>query len=169
MLLPPHKVTDIAREMLQLLQQSELIETDVPREVQLDLEAVLNQYIKTEQELITRTRQTLESRGLTNKDFGRVLQSLADQKGVKVGDEAMDYLLEQLLAMVLSSTNIEEIYGEDHEIRRQLRIPLRKLTEQREKVDKEVRSQVRPVEEGSPVWEIEYNRMMEDIRRRRGL
>lgn len=169
MLLPPHKVTDIAREMLQLLQQSELIETDVPREVQLDLEAVLNQYIKTEQELITRTRQTLESRGLTNKDFGRVLQSLADQKGVKVGDEAMDYLLEQLLSMVLSSTNIEEIYGEDHEIRRQLRIPLRKLTEQREKVDKEVRSQVRPVEEGSPVWEIEYNRMMEDIRRRRGL
>jgi hypothetical protein len=171
MLLPPHKVTDIAREMLQLLQQSELIETDVPREVQLDLEAVLNQYIKTEQELITRTRQTLESRGLTNKDFGRVLQSLADQKNVKVGEEAIDYLLEQLLAMVLSSTNIEEIYGEDHEIRRQLRIPLRKLTEQREKVDKEVRtqSQVRPVQEGSPVWEIEYNRMMEDIRRRRGL
>jgi len=169
MLLPPHKVTDIAREMLQLLQQSELIETDVPREVQLDLEAVLNQYIKTEQELITRTRQTLESRGLTNKDFGRVLQSLADQKGVKVGEEALDYLLEQLLAMVLSSTNIEEIYGEDHEIRRQLRIPLRKLTEQREKVEKEVRSQVRPAAEGSPVWEIEYNRMMEDIHRRRGL
>jgi len=169
MLLPPHKVTDIAREMLQLLQQSELIETDVPREVQLDLEAVLNQYIKTEQELITRTRQTLESRGLSNKDYARVLQSLADQKGVKVGEEALDYLLEQLLQMVLSSTNIEEIYGEDHEIRRQLRIPLRKLTEQREKVDKEVRSQVRHVEEGSPVWEIEYNRMMEDIRRRRGL
>lgn len=169
MLLPPHKVPDIAREMLQLLQQSELIETDVPREVQMDLEAVLNQYIKTEQELIARTRQTLDSRGLTNKDFGRVLQSLAEQKAFKVGEEAMDYLLEQLLEMVLGSTNIEEIYGEDHEIRRELRIPLRKLGEQREKVEREVRSQVRHNEEGSPLWEIEYHRMMEEIRRRRGL
>ena len=170
MLLPPHKVTDVAREMFQLLRQSELIDTDLPREVQLDLEAVLNQYIKTEQDLVTRARQTIESRGLTNRDYNRVLQGLAEQKGVKVGDEGMDYLLEQLLEMVLNSSNIEEIYGEDHEIRRELRIPLRKLGEQREKVEREVRSSVRPAEaEGSPVWEMEYQKMMEDIRRRRGL
>lgn len=169
MLLPPHRVTDVAREMFQLLQKSELIETELPREVQLDLEAVLNQYIKTEQDLVTRARQTIESRGLTNRDFPRVLQGLAEQKGVKVGEEAMDYLLEQLLQMVLNSSNIEEIYAEDHEIRRQLRIPLRKLGEQREKIDREVRSNIRHVDEGSPVWEIEYQRMMEDIRRRRGL
>jgi len=169
MLLPPHKVTDVAREMLQLLQKSELLETDLPREVQLDLEAVLNQYIKTEQELVTRARQTVESRGLTNRDYPRVLASLAEQRGVKVGEEALDYLLEQLLQMVLNSSNIEEIYGEDHEIRRELRIPLRKVTEQREKIERDVRTQVRQAEEGSPVWEIEYHRMMEDIRRRRGL
>jgi len=170
MLLPPHKVTDVAREMLQLLQKDELIETDLPREVQLDLEAVLHQYIKTEQDLITRARQTLESRGLTNRDFPRVLQGLAEQKGVKVGEEGMDYLLDQLLQMILSSSNIEEIYGEDHDIRRVLRGPLRKLGEEREKIDREVRpQQARPVEAGSPVWEVEYQRMMEDIRRRRGL
>ena len=169
MLLPPHKVTDVAREMFQLLKKSELIETDLPREVQLDLEAVLNTYIKTEQDLVTRARQTLESRGLSNRDFGRVLQGLAEQKGVKVGEEGIDYLLEQLLQMVLNSSNIEEIYGEDHEIRRELRIPLRNLGEQREKIEREVRSKVRPVDEGSPVWEIEYQKMMEDIRRRRGL
>ncbi len=169
MLLPPHKVTDVARDMFQALQRSELIETNLPREVQLDLEAVLNQYIKTEQDLVTRARQTLESRGLTNRDFGRVLQGLAEQKGVKVGEEGMDYLLEQLLQMVLNSSNIEEIYGEDHEIRRELRAPLRKVNEQREKVDREVKAKVSIVEEGSPVWEIEYQKMMEEIRRRRGL
>ncbi len=169
MLLQPNQVTDVAREMLQLLQKDGQIETAMPREVQLDLEAVLNQYLRTEQELVSRARQTLESRGLSNKDFGRVLGTLADQKGVKVGDEAMDYVLEQLVEMLLSSSNVEEIYAEDHDLRRQLRIPLRKQAGVEEKVDRAVRSQIKHVEEGSPVWEIEYQRMMEDIRRRRGL
>src|SRR5690606_33155609 len=111
MLVPPNKVTDVAREMLQLLQSEGHIETDMPREVQLDLEAVLNQYIRTEQELVTRARQTLESRGLSNRDFGRVLRTMADQKGVKVGDDAIDYVLEQLLEMLLNSSNVEEIYA----------------------------------------------------------
>lgn len=169
MLLPPNKVTDVAREMLQLLQSQGHIETDMPREVQLDLEAVLNTYLRTEQELVDRARQTLDSRGLSNRDFSRVLHSLAEQKGVKVGDEAIDYVLEQLLEMLLNSSNVEEIYAEDHELRRQLRIPLRKAGNTEEKVDKAVRQQMKHVEEGSPLWEIEYQRMMEDIRRRRGL
>lgn len=169
MLLQPNQVTDVAREMLQLLQKDGQIETAMPREVQLDLEAVLNQYLRTEQELVSRARQTLESRGLSNRDFGRVLGTLADQKGVKVGDEAMDYVLSQLVEMLLNSSNVEEIYAEDHDLRRQLRIPLRKQAGVEEKVDRAVRSQIKHVEEGSPVWEIEYQRMMEDIRRRRGL
>jgi hypothetical protein len=169
MLLPPNKVTDVAREMLGLLQSQGLIETDMPREVQLDLEAVLNTYLRTEQELVDRARQTLDSRGLSNRDFGRVLHSLAEQKGVKVGDEAIDYVLEQLLEMLLNSSNVEEIYAEDHELRRQLRIPLRKAGTTEEKVETAVRQQIKHVEEGSPIWEIEYQRMMEDIRRRRGL
>jgi hypothetical protein len=155
--------------MLQLLQADGQIETAMPREVQLDLEAVMNQYIRTEQELVDRARQTLDSRGLSNRDFGRVLHTLADQKGVKVGEEALDYVLEQLLEMLLNSSNVEEIFAEDHELRRQLRIPLRKQGNTEEKVDKAVRAQIKHTEEGSPLWEIEYQRMMEDIRRRRGL
>ena len=168
MFLPPNRVTDVAREMLQLLQAEGHIETDMPREVQLDLEAVLNQYIRTEQELVDRARQTLDSRGLSNRDFNRVLTTLAEQKGVKVGEEALDYVLEQLLQMLLNSSNVEEIYAEDHELRRRLRIPLRKHEGTEEKIQKTVRNRIKHVEEGSPLWEIEYQRMMEDIRRRRG-
>jgi uncharacterized protein len=170
MLLPPHKVTDVAREMLQLLQREGNIETNMPREVQLDLEAVLNQYIRTEQELSTRARQTLDSRGLNNRDFARVLRSLAEQKGVKVGEEGMDYVLDQLLEMLLNSSNVEEIYAEDHELRRQLRIPLRKLEDTAQKAAvKSTKSKVKAVPEITLVWELEYQRMMEDIRRRRGI
>jgi len=164
------KVHDVAREMLQLLQAEGHIESSMPREVQLDLEAVLNQYIRTEQELVARARQTLDSRGLSNRDFGRVLQTLADQKGVKVGEEAMDYVLEQLLEMLLNSSNVDEIYAEDHDLRRQLRIPLRKLedVETQKSEKKPARIASLAPEEASPSWEIEYNKLLEDIRRRRG-
>lgn len=171
MFLPPHRVNDVAREMLQLLQREGNIETAMPREVLLDLEAVLNQYLKMEQELMQKARQTLESRGLPNRDFGRVLHSLAEQRGVKVGEEAIDYVLDQLLEMLLNSSNVEEIYAEDHELRRHLRVPLRKMTEIREKADKESGPQPAKVAvvEAVPAWELEYQRMLEDIRRRRGL
>jgi uncharacterized protein len=74
-----------------------------------------------------------------------------------------------LVEILLNSSNVEEVYVEDHELRRKLRIPLRKHEGVAAKLDQEVRGQMRHVEEGSALWEVEYQRMMEDIRRRKGL
>lgn len=169
MFLPPNKVSEVAQEMLKLLLESGDIETELEREVQLDLEAVLNQYLRTEQELQTKARDTLSLQGRPSSDFGRVLKALAEQRKVKVGDEAIDYVLEQLVEMLLNSSNVEEIYAEDHELRRKLRIPLRKQVNADQDIDRAVRKQMKHVEEGSTLWEVEYRRMMEDIRRRRGV
>ncbi|HSC89927.1 MAG TPA: DUF507 family protein, partial [Polyangiaceae bacterium] len=97
MFLPPNKVSDVAKEMLQLLTDGGDIETESPREVQLDLEAVLNQYLKTETELQERARDTLAARSLPTTEFPKVLKALADQRQVKLGDDALDYVLEQLV------------------------------------------------------------------------
>lgn len=169
MFLPHNQVSAAAKEMLESLVEAGDIETDMPREVQLDLEAVLNQYLRTEQDLMRRARDTLSARGLPNKEFGKILRALADQKKVKVGDDALDYVLEQLVEMLLNSSNVEEIYAEDHDLRRKLREPLRKRAGGTEELDRAVRSQMKHVQEGSSLWEVEYQRMMEDIRRRRGL
>jgi len=169
MFLPHSRVADVARQMVQSLTADGDIETAVPREVQLDLEAVINEYLRTEGELMVRARETVESRGLSQKDYGRVLRTLADQKKVKIGEEALDYVLGQLLEMLLNSSNVEEVYAEDHVLRRKLREPLRKEGNTDEKLDKEVRSQLKHVQEGTSLWEVEYQRMMADIRRRRGV
>lgn len=169
MFLPHNKVSEVAKEMLGLLLETGDIETEVPREVQLDLEAVLSQYLRTETELMAKARETLTTRQLPAKDYGRVLRTLAEQKRFKIGEDAMDYVLEQLVEMLLSSSNVEEVYVEDHELRRKLRIPLRKHEGAAAKLDLEVRGQMKHVEEGSALWEVEYQRMMEDIRRRKGL
>jgi uncharacterized protein len=171
MFLPQHKVTDVVREMVQDLMASGDLETSSQHEVQLDLEAVLRQYLRNEQEVLTLARDTLASRGLGPSEHGRVLKNLAEQRGIKVGEEAMDFVLEQLTQMLLNSTNVDEIYVEDHELRRKLRAPLRKMATVDQEVDRAVRKQIKHVaaEEGGAVWEVEYRRMLEEIRKRRGM
>jgi uncharacterized protein len=173
MFLPQSKVPEVAREMVHELTTSGDLETNTPHEVQLDLEAVLRQYLRTEQEIVTQARDTLASRGLAPTDYPRVLKNLAEQRGIKVGDDALDYVLDQLAEMLLNSSNVEEVYVEDHELRRKLRGPLRKhVTAEPVELERSVRRQMKhvaPQEEGGALWEIEYRRMLDDIRRRRGL
>jgi uncharacterized protein len=171
MLLPLNKVSEVAQEMVASLLEGGDIETSSPREVQLDLEAVLNQYLRTEQELHQKARDSLSSRGLAPTEYSRVLKALAEQKKIKVGDDAIDYVLEQLLEMLMNSSAVDEIFAQDHELRKKLRAPLRKRASTNEDLDRAVRDQLKHIKEpeGSSLWEIEYRRMMEEIKRRKGL
>lgn len=169
MLLPHNKVADVAKEMLQLLLDAGHIETEAPREVQLDLESVLNQYLRTEQELQTKARDTLAARSLPPTEFPKVFKALAEQKKIKVGEDALDYVLDQLVEILLNSNNVDEVYAEDHDLRRQLRTPLRKQAQSGEDLDQAVRAQLKHVQEGTGVWEVEYRRILEEMKRRKGL
>jgi hypothetical protein len=163
------KIPKLAHEMVASLVDSGDIEVSSPKEVQLDVEAVLQQYAKDEQEVGERAKDVMAQRGLPQTELGRIRKLLADERKIKIGDDAIDYVLDQLIEMLMHSTNVEEIFSEDHVLRRKLREPLRKLDSEDEKLEAEVRAQLRHVQEGSSKWEVEYRRMMEEIKRRKGL
>ena len=93
----------------------------------------------------------------------------AEQMGIKVGDESIDYLLDQILEILMHSANVAEIFAEDVELRRKMAPILKRHMAVDEELEKEVRGKLKHVEEGTRTWEVEYARMMEDIRRRKGL
>ena len=159
----------IASQIVKTLTSTRDIETDFSKEVELDVEAVLNQYIRDEREVNEKARELLAARGLPNSELGRMRRFVADQRKVKLGDDAVDYLLDQLLEMLMHSTNVEEIYADDVEMRRKMRMFLRAEMEAEESLQTEVRGQLKHVKEGSSIWEVEYQRMMHDIKRRKGL
>jgi|SRR5688572_20326718 len=163
------KVPQIAAEMVQSLTSDKSIETESPKEVVLDIEAVLNQYIRDEQEVSEKAKDMMQARSLPPTELGRVKRLVADQKKLKIGDDAIDYILDQLLEMLMHSQNVDEVFAEDYELRRRMREPLRRQLSDEEDLQKEVRAQLKHVEEGSALWEVEYRRIMEDIKRRRGL
>jgi uncharacterized protein len=162
-------VPQIAAQILQSLIQHKDVETENPNEVQVDIEAVLNQYVRDEQEITEKARDTIAKRGLPSSQLARVKQQLAEQRQLKIGEEAVDYLVDQLIEFLMHSHNVDEIYAPDHRLRRLIREPLRQVGEAEGALRDEVRAQMKHVKEGTAVWEVEYQRILEDVRRRKGL
>jgi hypothetical protein len=71
--------------------------------------------------------------------------------------------------MLMHSANVDEVFSEDYELRRKMRDPLRKQLAEEQALEQEIRGHLRHVQEGTGLWEVEYRRMMEDIKRRKGL
>jgi hypothetical protein len=159
----------MAAEMVDAIVKAKDIETDAPAEVKADIEAVLNQYIRDEASVTEKAKDLVAQRSLPQTEFSRIKKLVADERKIKLGDDGVDYLLDQLVEMLMHSANVEEVFAEDYELRRKMREPLRKqLAEEQSLVD-EVRGQLKHVQEGTGLWEVEYRRMMEDVRRRKGL
>jgi len=163
------RVPAIANRMVQALTGGGAIECEAPAEVQKDLESILNQYIRDEREATEQAKDLLASRNLPPSELPRLRKLAAEQRSIRIGDEAIDYLLDQLVEILMHSNNVDEVFAEDFELRRLLREPLRSEDAEEEKLQAEVRGQLRHVKEGTALWEVEYRRMMEEIRRRKGL
>jgi hypothetical protein len=50
-----------------------------------------------------------------------------------------------------------------------MREPLRRQVAEEEELQAEIRGRLKHVQEGTTMWEVEYRRMMEDIKRRKGI
>lgn len=163
------KVPQIASDMVSALTSDGAVETDSPKEVALDIASVLNQYIKDEAAVSEQAKDMLSARNLPQTDFNRIRKLVADERKIKLGEDAIDYLLDQLLEMLMHSGSVEEIFAEDFVLRKKMRDPLRRQFAEDEAIEQQIRGQLKHVQEGTAVWEVEYRRMAEDIKRRKGL
>jgi hypothetical protein len=69
----------------------------------------------------------------------------------------------------MQSAHIEEIYADDATLRRKMRDILKKHMAVDEALDEEVRRRIRNLQEGTATWDVEYQKVLEQIKRNRGL
>jgi len=165
------KVPLIAEEITDTLIAAEDIEVlpEMVSEVQLDIEAVLNEYRRRDREILERAKDAVASRNLEYSQTHRIRQRLAEKEGFGIGDKAMDYVIHQLLEVFLHSRNVEEVYAEDNLMRRKMVTILKSHTEIDRDLDLQVKNKIKNLQEGTTDWEIEYGRVMGDLRRTKGL
>ena len=63
----------------------------------------------------------------------------------------------------------DEVFGEDRTMRKTMMRLLRKHLVEEADLDREVRSRLKNMRPGTDKWDIEYRRVMDDVRRKRGL
>lgn len=163
------QVAQLSEEIVKALVEDKDIECESRREVVRDVEAVFESYLHSEREAVEKAKGLLAARNLPQSEFNRVKKLAAEQKGIKIGEEMMDFLLDQLIEMLMHSNNVEEVYVEDHVLRRKMRPALKKHLVTDDALDAEVRGKIKHVQEGSRMWEIEYQRVMGEVRGRKGL
>src|SRR5215471_8451120 len=147
MRLYPKVIPVISRETIQLLMQDGDIEVEPMRiaDAEMDLSAIMREYLTNEERVNQATREALERRGYDYSKFNQVKREMADVRGFKMGDEGIEYVINQMIEFLLISRNVED------------------------EIDKEARARLKHLQEGTSAFDIEYNKTVEQIRRARGL
>lgn len=163
------KVPAVAEEIVQVLAKAGDIEVEEPKEAQLDVEAVLKEYLRMDRELNDKAKDILDERKLPYNQLFKIKKTMADERGFALGEEVTGWIANQILESFMHSPHIDEVYAEDATLRRKIRDVLKKHMAVDEQLDEEVRRRIKNLEEGTQSWEIEYAKVMEQMKRKHGL
>lgn len=160
----------IATEIVKALVDGELLEIDPENreEAELDIEGVLREYRRMDRQISQRARDMTvgDGRGAEMK----MKRRLAKEKNFRIGEDALEYLVAQMLETFMASPHVDEIYGEDRQIRATITPILKRYGASRDQeLDEAVRAKIKNLEEGSAAWEIEYERVLSRVKRTKGL
>jgi len=161
----------IARDITEALTKNEDIELEegLEKEAPKDFEAILNEYQRSEREISDLAKDVLNSRGWGNAKFSEARKIAATARKFPMGDDALDYVINQMLEYMLISPNIAEVYAEDHVMRKRIVVIMRRYLKLDDELDMEVRKRLKNKQEGTRDWEIAYRKTMEEVRRLKGL
>ena len=164
-------IPKIAREIVRTLHSRQEIEVEDGRmdEAELDLAAVMVEYMNDEERIVTEAKETIARRGLSFDRFAQVKKSLSEARGFKIGDDGMTYVIDQMLEALFVSKNIAEVYASDNDLRKFMKEVVDKYTAVDEDLDREARNRLKNLREGTPEWDIEYPRVVAHLKRQKGL
>jgi len=148
---------------------SHVVEAIRAADAELDMAAIMREYLANEERVNQATREALERRGYDFSKFNQVKREMADVRGFKMGDEGIDFIINQMIEFLLISRNVEEVFAEDHTIRKKIYQVFKKHLDVDEDIDREARSRLKHLSEGTQAWEVEYQKTVEQIRRNKGL
>ena len=167
MRLYPTVIPIISREVVQRLMQDGDVEVETMRiaDAEMDLSAIMREYLAAEERVNQATREALERRGYDASKFNQVKREMADVRGFKMGDEGIEYCINQMLEFLLISRNVEEVFSADNVMRSKIFQSMKKHLDVDDEIDREARGRLKHLQEGTSAFEVEYNKTVEQDRR----
>jgi len=163
------KIPPIVDELLSALVKDGDVEVENQDEARLDLEAVLTEFVRRERQVMDDAKARMEREGMSYSMLGKMRSRVAREMAFPPQDEMLPYIIDQLLTMLFHSQNIAEVFAEDAALRKKMAPIIKRHTELESELDKEVRSKIKNLSEGTANFEIEYARVMEKMKQKKGL
>ena len=159
-------IPKIAKDVIRSLLANRAIEVEDGRrdEAELDIAGVLVDYLNDIDRITADAHDALQRHNLPLETLGRVKRSLAETRGVIMGDGALEYVIDRLIDALFNSRNIEEVFSEDQDLRKLVQDSIRKYLGVDEELDREVRGRLKNLREGTSEWEVEYGRLIDQMR-----
>ncbi len=163
------KISLIAEDLVRKLTKDGDIEVGSEAEVRLDFESVLKEFLRRDRQIVDEAKTRMERNGLSYSMLGKMKGQVAKEMGHPPFDEQLPYLVEQLMTMLWHSNNVEDIFAEDIKLRKTATAILRKHTASGDELDREVRAKIKNLEDGTAAFEIEYEKAMAALKKRKHL
>jgi uncharacterized protein len=163
------KIPVIGAEIIKALVDADDISVTDRTEAELDVQAVLKEYLRLEREIVDKAKDLLQKRNLPYEQFGKVKRSLANEKSFGLGDEGLEWMTTQIIESFMQSMHVEEIFADDATLRKRMVDILKKHMQVDDEVDAEVRRRIKNLEEGTATWEVEYQKALDQIKKNRRL
>lgn len=163
----PRIAEDIIRTLI--LEGDIVVEPDHVEDAERDLHAIMEEYVRQDNKVVQATREMMEARQITYDQFGKTKAQVAEESGHPTGDEGIKWVTGQIIENFMISRFVDEVFGEDRNMRKTILKIFRKHLVEEADLDREVRARLKNIRPGSPQWDIEYRRIMEEVRRKRGL
>jgi uncharacterized protein len=163
------KIPSVATEIVKTLVEAGDIAVSDRTEAEMDVQAVLKEYLRLDREITEKAKDVLQKRNLPYEQFGKVKRTLAGEKAFGLGEEGLDWMTTQMIESFMQSPHVDEVFVDDSVMRRRMSDILKKSMQVDEELDEEVRRRIKNLQEGTSTWEIEYGKVLDQIKRNRGL
>ncbi len=165
------RIPQLTEMIVDALIKGELIDVleESRPEVELDVESVLKEYRRMDYEITEKARDLVATRGLDYSQTFKLKSKLAQERGFGLGEDAIQWLCDQIVELLLQSKHVDEIFGEDQDLRAAIIPILKKELATDSELDKQVKSRIKNLQEGTVDYEVEYKKTMEQIRSSRKL
>lgn len=164
-------IPKISKDVVRSLLANRAIEVEDGRrdEAELDIAGVLVEYLNELDRLSADAHDALQRHSLPLESLGRVKRSLAETRRVIMGEGAFEHVVDRIIDALFNSKNIEEVFFEDQDLRKLVQDSIRKYLGVDEELDREVRGRLKNLREGTSEWEVEYGRLIDQMRHSKSL
>ena len=163
------KIPSVGTEIVKALVEAGDIEVEDRAEAEMDVQAVLKEYIRVDREITEKAKDMLQKKNLPYEQFGKIKRALAGEKAFGLGDDGLEWMTTQMLESFMQSPHIAEIFSDDNTMRKRMADVLKKHMQVDDELDEEVRRRIKNLVEGTQTWDIEYAKVLEQMKRKHGL